>query len=293
LPKRYLTGGGRRLKNHSRSTCYHSNIFNNLKYFTKELAQFLKPRNEEELSRGVVLIEFAVCMPVLIILLFYINDLVRLKRYYSQTEFVAQQAANMIQNISQKRGAEDPTKLKITKPDLQHIFTLATLTIYPDNNFCSIYRGHKYGHFGEIFLHYIKGNDNGTADVIWRCMVQMYANGENPYAIGVGDNSGSLNGRSHIKVQKGVSPQQIWPTLKIGPGEKKIIVECCIDYTNTSTYKLGNGDGCNTVSPSKIFGFNLIKPKGTNREDTVDFAYFNSVVIFTPKSGLFTETAPQ
>ena len=33
--------------------------------------------------RGSILIEFAVCMPVLIILLFYIHDLVKIKRYYN------------------------------------------------------------------------------------------------------------------------------------------------------------------------------------------------------------------
>jgi len=54
--------------------------------------------------RGSILIEFAVCMPIFIILLFYIHDLVKIKRYYSQTEFVAQQMANILQNISQKRA---------------------------------------------------------------------------------------------------------------------------------------------------------------------------------------------
>ncbi len=46
-------------------------------------------------NRGAILIEFAICMPILIILLFYISDLVKIKRYYSQTEFVGQQMANI------------------------------------------------------------------------------------------------------------------------------------------------------------------------------------------------------
>ena len=70
-------------------------------------------------------------MPILIILLFYINDLVRIKRYYSQTEFVAQQFANIIQNISQKRGSSDPTKLKISIPDIKYAASLAFLSMYP------------------------------------------------------------------------------------------------------------------------------------------------------------------
>ena len=60
--KKIFDGRGKRLKNYLKSACYPSNIFKKLKYFTKELAQFLKPRNEEELSRGAILIEFAVCV---------------------------------------------------------------------------------------------------------------------------------------------------------------------------------------------------------------------------------------
>ncbi len=71
-------------------------------------------------SKGAILIEFAFCLPVLIVLVYYIYDLNRYKRYYSQTEFVGQQVASMIQNISQSR--EDKT---ITKNDLQHISRMA------------------------------------------------------------------------------------------------------------------------------------------------------------------------
>ena len=53
--------------------------------------------------RGAILVEFAVCMPILIISLFYINDLMKIKRFYSQTEFVAQQAANILQNLAKKK----------------------------------------------------------------------------------------------------------------------------------------------------------------------------------------------
>ena len=64
---------------------------------------------------GSILIEFAVCMPVLIILLFYIHDLSKLKRYYDQAEFVAQQMMNILKNISRNRKGENK---KIIRQDL-------------------------------------------------------------------------------------------------------------------------------------------------------------------------------
>ena len=228
-------GGGKDLKNRCKTHgCLYKflNITTNfVKKIIEELKRKLSGRNTlippaRASCRGLILIEFTVCMPVLIILLFYINDLVKIKRWYSQTEFVAQQAANMIQNISQRRAGEATTEeqrknlLKISKRDLQHIFTLATLTIYPDNNFCSIYKGHKHGHFGEIFLYYVQGNANGTADVLWGYDIQMYINSLNPSAISVNPRE-ALNGRSHVKILTGVPPQDIWPTLKIGPTDKK------------------------------------------------------------------------
>ena len=281
-----MTGGGRGLKNQVKSNEYCSKIFKNLKYFPKRLSNFLSLRCEEGLSEGSILIEFAICMPILVILLFYIHDLVKIKRYYSQTEFVAQQMANMIQNVSKNRENK-----AIGADDLKYIVSAATLTIYPDNNFSSISNGHKHGHFGEAFLYYVKGNENGTADVVWGIDIHQYRGASNPSKININAREPS-NDRSHIKIANGVSPQVIYPTLKIGKNEERIILEVCIDYSNTSYYKLDNGVGCDTVSPSKIFGLKLLIPKGTQRGTTGDFAYFNSVVIFTPKPGLFSETIP-
>ena len=63
-------------------------------------------------------------MPILIVLLFYINDLVRIKRYYSQTEFIGQQMANILQNIAKNRA--------IRGDDIKYACSLAWLDI-PSN----------------------------------------------------------------------------------------------------------------------------------------------------------------
>ncbi len=61
-------------------------------------------------------------MPVLIILLFYINDLVKIKRMYSQTEFVGQQMSNILQNISKNQP--------VTLTNIKHACALAWLSAY-------------------------------------------------------------------------------------------------------------------------------------------------------------------
>jgi hypothetical protein len=230
LPKRYLTGGGKRLKKQRKSSSYLNNILKKLKNFYQNLtfaqyerrasagcssSKFLfswiyekiqnlkkiltfarydriggegsrtqkireanhflkflitKSCRKREITAtncfsklakklhlhsancGVILIEFAVCMPILIILLFYINDLVRIKRYYSQTEFVAQQMANIIQNISQKRAqaattSEERTNLlKIKQKDLKYAMALAYQTIYPGITMFKQGSGFEFGH---------------------------------------------------------------------------------------------------------------------------------------------------
>ena len=124
-------GGGGNLKNRYKSHYYLSKIFKNLKRFIEQFSRFLTLRHEDKLlsRKGSILIEFAVCMPVLIILLFYIHDLVKLKRYHSQTEFIGQQIANILQNISQKRSNK-----AINLTNIKHACTPAWLTIPPGSS---------------------------------------------------------------------------------------------------------------------------------------------------------------
>ena len=116
-------------------------------------------------SKGAVLIEFAFCMPILIITIYYINDLATLQRWHSQTQFVAYQMAQMIQSISQNRASK-----AITANDLRNIVAAAYLSIYPGTTMFSTSEvpwKSFFGHNAMGFIWYVKGNDNGTASVIW------------------------------------------------------------------------------------------------------------------------------
>lgn len=77
----------------------------------------------------------------------------------------------MLQNVSQSRNNKS-----ITKADMQNAFTAAFFNIYPDNNFSPIASAHKHGHWCEVFVYYVKGNDNGTASVVWAHSVNQFNN---------------------------------------------------------------------------------------------------------------------
>ncbi len=230
-------------------------------------------------NRGAILIEFAVCMPVLIILLYYINDLSKLKRYYDQTEFVGQQMVNMIQNISQKRENK-----KLNKNDFKDITELAWLTMFPGNTRYS--SKSLLGYSPSIALYYVKGLDNGNASCVWRVW-SSYENSSNHnsnlhWDVGTG-------GYSHLTVQcrTNSSPSSIHPMLKINPGETKVILE--VTFIANPNWK----NALEESSDNQKLKFYLLNPRVAAGNGNSFHTLLTSVVIFTPKSGLFDETAPQ
>lgn len=224
-------------------------------------------------------------MPILIVLLFYINDLVRIKRYYSQMEFVAQQMANIIQNISQKRENK-----KITINDLKYAMTLAYQTVYPGKTMFWQGSGLPFVHIPHPIIYYVKGNDNGTATTVWG--KPLWTNDSSvvsPETIKSGTQTSSHD-VSLINMGTDIPPSQIYPTLKIEPKEVKIIIEALIFFTPDDS----DINGKSGYTPREVFGCRLVSPKRwqNNNTNAKRGGYFNSVVIFTPKSGLFDETAP-
>ena len=239
-------------------------------------------------SKGSILIEFAVCMPILIILLFYIHDLVKLKRYYMQSEFAGQQMANILQNVSKGQ--------RVTLTNMRHAAALAWLSIYPGKTMHSISgtdSKHELSHDAIFVVHYVKGLSGGKASVLWCCSIYSGPS-TSPNTIYAGSWRGYAEG-SWVTVKGGtnVTPSSIYPTLKINEGEKKIIVESQIvsdsGRMNPSVYiPTDNRD----TRAKKAFGLHLIFPKSFSDENPDQGRYFPSVVIFTPKPGLFDETPP-
>jgi len=226
-------------------------------------------------------------MPVLIILLFYINDLMRIKRYYSMTEFMAQQFVNIIQNISQKRENK-----AITLNDMKYASALSWLSLYPGTTMHHTDprtdHSHELSHYPWHFIYYIKGLPGGKASVMWlrytfpqKSIIPrgMYCNSN--------DTNNYMKG-SVINRGTNVEPSSIYPTLKINEGEAKIIVECHLSaYADSMSSSDYNPSDDSNACARKAFRLRLVNPKSAGGQ-----RYFNSVVIFTPKPGLFTETRP-
>ncbi len=274
-----MTGGGKDLKNRCKSCGCLCKIAKSFKSLTKNIKN----------CAGTVLIEFAVCMPILIILLFYINDLVRIKRYYSQTEFVAQQMANILQNISQSR-----TDKRITANDLRYAASLAYLSAFPGKTeFRTKKLTSDLGYCPLAFIFCVKGNVDSTASILWGRRVHMaYMTEFAPNSVSIENN---LLVRTNVKILSNASPSEIYPTLKINPGEIKIIIECALFYHQAKDYFFTDGRRTSNVSPSEAFGLNLFKLSPPIARDGYanQNVYFHSAVIFTPKPGLFDETPPQ
>ncbi len=222
-------------------------------------------------------------MPILIILLFYINDLVKIKRYYSQTEFVAQQIANILQNISQKR-----TDKKIKIPDIKYALSSAFLSIYPGT---SMFAKGKLSFSHEfmipmpyVTIHYIKGLAGGKASCKWGysffCKTAQTPSNWNNNGAKYSD-----IGVSNVRWNASANPYTIYPKLKINEGEEKIIIESCF-FWNTSHADI---DGNRVNTSREAFKLHFVSPYSPVPDSQM---YFISDVIFTPKPGLFTETAP-
>ena len=280
-----MTGGGKDLKNQRKSRDYQYKIFSFIKFYIKKIlsekASILSDKRIKKIlavtshCRGAILIEFAICMPVLIILLFYVHDLIKIKRYYSQTEFVAQQMANILQNIAKTRA--------IKRDDIKHAAALAYLTIYPGTTMYNLQDSgsyHYFFHMPRVYIYYIKGKSDGKASTMWGC----YANTYNiKFASWRSDVLSSNSSYSVINMGTNIIQSNIYPTLKVEEERSKVIIEVQLAWG--SGYANSNGE--KVSSAREAFGLRLVNPKphATN-------TYFPAVVTFIPNSG-FTEDVPQ
>ncbi|MDR2724123.1 MAG: hypothetical protein LBB25_02880 [Holosporaceae bacterium] len=228
-------------------------------------------------SKGAILIEFAVAVPILFILIYYMHDAPKYARMQERMEFVANEMISIIQNTSKNRIDK-----KITKNDLKNALVGAYLSVYPGMTM----RGTAnlvmpLGHFPHAFIYYVNGLGNGNAKVVW--MVVSYL--DDVYVSCVKYKPPQQHSGSSIKVSQNCPSSQIFKDLRIEKGEFKIILECCHYYV--SEYMFSDGRRNEDVTPREAFGFYILNPRST-----VNSNFFTTVVVFTPKPGLFDESPP-
>lgn len=194
----------------------------------------------------------------------------------------------LFNNVSQNRADK-----KITLMDLRYSVATAFLTLYPGITMYYQNKGHALGHFPHPVIFYVKGLENGNASCIWR--VQLH-----PSKAGIGETPQKMDAgvaKNHhqictVQYKTDAAPSKIYPSLKINPGEVKIIIESIIFHSGGYPFM----DGSSSDIPLRnIFHFLMFTPKATNLSGNKrsDSGFFNSVTIFTPKPGLFDETPPK
>jgi hypothetical protein len=206
-------------------------------------------------------------MPVLIILLFYIHDLSKLKRYYDQTEFVGQQMVNILQNIAKTRT--------VTQLDIKYAASLAYLTVYPGTTMYSTSGDlhHIFNHQPRVYVSYVEGESDGKASIKWTYWTRSGA-GETPDTWNAGFLAAGNTDQSAISNKINANSSEIYPTLKTEETKPKVLIDVQLRRENR---------------PEKeTFGFYFVNPKYVGNNQT---GYFSSVMIFSPNNG-FSSTRP-
>jgi hypothetical protein len=204
-------------------------------------------------------------------------------------EFVAHEIVSILQNISQKRKDK-----RIAFDDIKYAMSAAFLSVfpgvtqYPTKGLGYPVCAFPIGYFPIIYVHYVIGNSDGTkASVIW--LKHAYTD---YYSVGGRGGETWLTDHywgSIVRYKTSSDPSSIYPGLKIAPNEVKIIFECALCYHATSNWSFSNDIFCRDVPVKKAMGFYLLSPKSVSGNKEY---YFSTVVIFTPKSGLFDGTPP-
>lgn len=220
-----------------------------------------------------------------------------MKRYNERMNFVAYQIAQIIQTVSQNR---DDTK--ITVNDLINAWKAAYLTLFPGDTVTPTTRfEYPLGYHVFYTIFYVKGTDDSTASVIWAA--SFAGDGGNDTILN-SDMTENKNGSWYRKsyanygeidrmitnFSKNVSPDKIHPDLVIQKDEVKIIIECSLLYCPERNF--ADGRQCSKVPFQKALGFYFISPRRVGQSSHF-YSFLNAAVIFTPKSGLFSETMPQ
>ena len=196
----------------------------------------------------------------------------------------AHYAVGMLQNVSQGRADK-----KITKQDFINI-TKTSILCHPQMylNFKSqIDQNYLYS----ATLTLVQGTGENKCKIIWN----VYDNIFNFSSVGYYNNipandatntwACSLHSRykgSPIKIGQEVNSNELYSDLRIKAGETKAILETCF-----------YGRSVSATFVSNLFGLMLVQaPSYKNLYRTNEGSYFLNYVIFTPKPGIFTETAP-
>jgi Flp pilus assembly protein TadG len=246
---------------------------------------------------GSILIEFAFGIPVLVSILFLVMDAPKFYYLKYKVKNTAYMASSLLQ-----RGVERA----IIRKDLSQIFSAAFFSHFPGTSQYYINSQWAMGYTKIAHVYYVVGSAKGKAQVKWGWKSNEKASNPN-------DNGTIFNTSQSTSVVKFLSfasdPNSIYKHLSLDEDEARIIIDVGFYLIDTTTTKNG-GNGSDVASAEdeidatastttdstagiaadakKCMGFSLLPLRSS-----ADASYFNFVLVFTPKKGLFTETAPK
>jgi hypothetical protein len=189
----------------------------------------------------------------------------------------------MLQNVSSNKA--------LTMADIERIRCTAALTIYPGMTSYAISGSgnsafRHVGHFLSLYIYCVSGTGKNKGMCVWRwdSSYQNTSPANSTTDIQYNDNSYSI-----IRYKSSeTSTSNIYKELTIEKDEIKIIVEVSL---RTGLCKYASGKSVSSVPISERFGFFVLTPSCPTPQKSG--SHFHSVVIFTPKPGLFGKTAPK
>lgn len=243
--------------------------------------------------KGGILVEFALAVPVLAIILYYASDVPRYSRYKSQMKNAAYIAASMIQNVTQNR-----TDKRIKKTDIGNISYTWGMSIWGSGRkWCVTNSYYPLGLCCVTYMGYIKGTGTNKAKIMWT--TYCYTTSSTPTVSGYTSSGGSAASGASFFYGKNLNTEydsvQINKDLKINNDEIKIIIELYMCFRPSYKFNASTPNWTATNATSEIstrLGFYLLPAKKSVLYTTTDLGYFNTVVIFSPRPGLFSETPP-
>jgi hypothetical protein len=116
---------------------------------------------------GAIFVEFAVAIPVLIAIVYYLHDVPKYKRMQAKMSFCAHCMANILQNVSNGQ--------KVTLQHINHAMQAAYLTFYPGKTMRGTAQFYMpLGHFPHGFVYCVKGISGKKASVVWDVAFFLY-----------------------------------------------------------------------------------------------------------------------
>jgi hypothetical protein len=245
-------------------------------------------------SKGGILVEFAIAIPVLISVLFLILDYTQFSFCDNNTKDACYYAASMIQGM--KKNEADK---KITSRDLQMVAYSAFLNYYTNEGSSLPISANHYarGHQGMLVIFYVK-RTGSKYKVIWNGYFSSNIGGSTSnssisqplthHGVSADISYASLMKNANFNInQEYTNPSEIYPDLNMEDGETKIILQ--MSFHTNSNYYVGSTDAYSVTNHSKkLFNFFLLPIK----VETGNTLFFRNTIVFSPNRYLFDDTPP-